>query len=125
MAFQAGYAKFSKQGGEVLAISGDDRETMRSYKKSLGAKFPLIPDPEGALMELFGVKYPLFTVASRYSFVVGDGRRVVKVFSGGEAIDAEQALAACTPLFKSKALEAAKKYGEEYRGKERTKKPSP
>ena len=95
-----------------MAISGDDDETLREYKKSLGASFPFIADPDGKLMELYDVKYPLFTVSARYSFVVGAGRRVIEVFSGSDAIDAQATLNACGRPAKSKELEAATEYDQ-------------
>ena len=95
-----------------MAISGDDDETLREYKKSLGASFPFIADPNGELMELYDVKYPLFTMSGRYSFVVGTGRRVIKVFSGSDAIDAQATLNACGRPPKSKEIEAATEYDE-------------
>ena len=85
---------------------------MREYKKSLRAEFPFIPDDNGRLMELYDVKYPLFTVAARWSFVVGDGRKVIKVFSGSDAIKAEDTIEACGRPKKSEAIEAAGQYQE-------------
>ena len=69
-------------------------------------------DPDGKLMELYDVKYPLFNVSARYSFVVGSGRKIIQVFSGSDAVDAQKALDACGRPGKSKSLEAAKAYRE-------------
>ena len=98
--------------GQVLAISGDSQETMKEFKESLKAEYPFIADPEARLMKLYDVKYPLFTVAARWSFVVGDNRKVIKVFSGSDAIKAEDTIAACGRPKKSEAIEAAGEYQE-------------
>jgi hypothetical protein len=47
-------------------------------------------------MKLFDVKYPFFSVPSRYTFVVGKERRIKSVFSGGDAIDANLAIESCS-----------------------------
>ena len=101
-----------KLGGQILAISGDDEKTLRDFRQSLRAEFPFISDEGGRLMELYDVKYPIFTVASRWSFVVGEKRQVVKVVSGSDAMDAEKTIEACGRPEKSKVLEAAGEYGE-------------
>jgi peroxiredoxin len=79
-----------------LAISGDDLKTMAAFKKSLNAAYPFISDPDAVLMKLFDVKYPFFAVPSRHTFVVGKGRRIEAIFSGGDAIDANQAIESCS-----------------------------
>jgi peroxiredoxin Q/BCP len=78
-----------------LAISGDSLETMKEYKASLKAEFPFIPDTDAKLMKLYDVKYPFFDAPSRHTFVVGAGLKVLSVFSGGEAIDADKAIESC------------------------------
>ena len=112
MAFQAGYANLKKLGGQILAISGDDEKTLRDFRKSLRAEFVFISDEDGRLMELYDVKYPIFTMAGRWSFVVGGNRQVVKVVSGSDAMDAKKTIEACGRPKKSKVLEAAGDYGE-------------
>ncbi len=63
-------------------------------------------------MELYDVKYPLFNLSARYSFVIGTERKIIKVFSGSDAMDAQKALDACGRPGKSKSLEAAEAYRE-------------
>lgn len=94
-AYRSGYAELEKQGATVLAVSADDKETMAKFKASTKAPFPFIPDPDGKLIRLFDVKTPLVTFAKRTTFVVGEGRKVLAVHSGSEAIDAQNAVRAC------------------------------
>jgi peroxiredoxin len=69
---------------------------MKDFKKSLNASYPFIADPDARLMKLFDVKYPFFDVPSRHTFVVGQGRRIQAIFTGGDAIDANQAIESCS-----------------------------
>lgn len=68
---------------------------MKKFKASLTADYPFIADPEGQLLKLFDVKYPLFTVAKRITFVIGKDRKVLKVFEGSNALDPNHAINAC------------------------------
>jgi peroxiredoxin len=77
----------------------DDAETMKKFKAELKAPYAFIPDPEGKIVALYDVKMPVMSMANRYSFVVGEDRKVVKVQSGKDALDPAEAIAAC-PLKK-------------------------
>jgi thioredoxin-dependent peroxiredoxin len=79
----------------VLAISMDDRETAARFKEELRAPFPFIADEKGALTSLYRVKAPLVGLSLRFTFVVGAGRRILRVDSGQDAIAASQAVEAC------------------------------
>lgn len=68
---------------------------MKKFKESLKADYPFIADPDARLMTLYDVKYPFFDVPSRHTFVVGAGRKVISVFTGSDAIDAEKAIKSC------------------------------
>lgn len=73
----------------------DDRETLAEFKRSLQAPFPFVPDPDGELTKLYGVKTPLLNLALRHTFVVGAERIVLRVDHGRDAIDPTQAIAWC------------------------------
>jgi peroxiredoxin len=79
----------------VLAISMDDPETLAKFKKSLNAPFPFIADPEGKLTRLYQVKTPVVGLALRYTFVVGEGRKILKVDHGKDSIDPSSAIVSC------------------------------
>lgn len=79
----------------------DDVQTLARFKKELGAPFPFISDPEGRIAGLFGVHEAGASHADRKSFVIGEGRKVLKIQSGLFAIDPGQAIAAC-PLHRPK-----------------------
>ncbi len=77
----------------------DDAVTLKKFKESLKAPFAFVPDPDGKVVNAFDVKTPVMSFAQRYSFVIGEGRKILKVESGKDAIDPEGAIVAC-PLRK-------------------------
>jgi peroxiredoxin len=80
----------------------DDAATLKKFKESLKAQFSFVADPEGKLVKLFDVKVPVLSLAQRYTFVIGEGRKVVQLQSGSDAIDPSAAVQAC-PLHKPPA----------------------
>lgn len=98
---------------------------MAKFKESLKAQFPFIPDPDARLTKLYDVKVPVMSLANRYTFVIGEDRKVLKVESGKDAIDPNGAIVSC-PLRKPKAdagVDAAVK--DAAQGKEAGKGPEP
>jgi peroxiredoxin len=73
----------------------DDAETLKKFKAELKAPFSFIPDPEGKVVGLYDVKMPVIAAAKRYSFVVGQDRKILKVSSGADAVNPEAAIVAC------------------------------
>lgn len=88
----------------MIAISGDDAVTARAFRDSLKAPYSFVSDAQGALMRRFEVKYPLFTISKRITFVVGAGRKVLAVQEGSDAIDPSGAVTACS-LERPRALQ--------------------
>jgi peroxiredoxin len=82
----------------------DDRETLARFKKELKAPFPFLPDPEGKLAELYGVKGE--KMATRKTFVIDENRKVVSIEEGSAAIDPDESIASC-PLHKRKGAPAS------------------
>jgi peroxiredoxin len=94
-AYRDRYAEIQKQNGRVLAISTDDVDTLKKWRAELKAPQTFIADPEGKIVRLFDTKMAIVNVASRKTFVVGPGRKVLEVQEGGDAIDAAPAVRAC------------------------------
>ena len=80
----------------------DEREPLVKFKAYLRAPFPFVPDPEGKLVKLFGVKTPLVSLALRYTFVVGEDRKVLKIDHGKDAVDPATAITSCSVQFRKK-----------------------
>ncbi len=89
----------------------DDAATLKKFKESLKAQFAFVPDPEGKIINAFDVKMPVLSLAQRYTFVIGEGRKVLAMSSGSDAIDPSAAVAAC-PLRKPAAKPAEGKPAE-------------
>lgn len=53
-AFQADLAKFERRNAQVLGVSSDTIGTHKEFAKKYGIRYPLIADPEGRVMNLYG-----------------------------------------------------------------------
>lgn len=73
----------------------DDVEAQKRFKEELKASFPFIADADGTLVRLYDVKMVLLSRASRTTFVIGEGRKVLEVQEGSDAIDPSGAIKAC------------------------------
>jgi thioredoxin-dependent peroxiredoxin len=79
----------------MVAVSMDDASTMKKFKESLGAEYPMIADPQGKVVGAYDVKTGPLPFAQRYTFVIGQDRKVISVQSGGDAIDPAGSIKAC------------------------------
>ena len=89
------YNEVIKMKGRVLAVSMDDVDTLKKWRAELKAPQTFIADPDGKLVKLYDTKMPVMSMASRNTFVVGPGRKVLEVQKGGDAIETTGAIAAC------------------------------
>jgi len=94
-AYRDRYAEIQKLNGRVLAISTDDVDTLKKWRAELKAPQTFIAYPDGKLVRLFDTKMAIVNVASRRTFVIGPGRKILEVQEGGDAIDAAPAVRAC------------------------------
>ena len=79
----------------MVAVSMDDAATMKKFKESLGATYPMIPDPQGKVVGAYDVKSGPLPFAQRFTFVIGQDRKVILVQSGADAIDPAGSIKAC------------------------------
>ena len=93
-AYRDRYAEIQKLNGRVLAVSTDDVETLKKWRTELKAPQTFVADPDQKLVKLFDTKLPVVGIASRRSFVIGPGRKVLEVTEGGEAIDPTRSVSA-------------------------------
>lgn len=80
----------------MIAISTDDEKTSKAFRDELKAPYHFVADEKAVLVKLYDVKTPLLTFASRTTFVVGAGRKILSVQSGSDAIDPSGAVTACS-----------------------------
>ena len=53
-AFQADLAKFERRNAQVVGVSSDTIGTHKEFAMKYGIRYPLIADPEGRVMNLYG-----------------------------------------------------------------------
>lgn len=71
--FQAELETFAEAGVAVYGVSTDDVDSHAGFAASEGLEFDLLADPEGELVEAFGVE-TRGGAAARTTFVLDDGR---------------------------------------------------
>lgn len=87
--------EIQKLKGQVIAVSTDDVETLKKWRAELKAPQTFVADPDKTLVELFDVKMAVIGMASRYTFVIGAGRKVLERTEGSDSIDTSKAVSAC------------------------------
>lgn len=90
------HGEIQKLKGRVLAVSMDDVATLLKWRDELKAPQTFVADPEGKLVQLFDVKMAVVGMASRHTFVIGAGRKIVEHTEGPDSIDTSKAVAACS-----------------------------
>jgi len=53
--FQAMLARFKRKGAEVIGVSKDSPDRHRKFCDKYGLKFTLLSDPDGAVLEKYGI----------------------------------------------------------------------
>ena len=79
----------------MLAISMDSEATLRKWRDELKAPQRFVADPDGKVVKAYDAKMPVLSMATRATFVVGVGRKILAVYQGGDAVDAAKSVAAC------------------------------
>jgi thioredoxin-dependent peroxiredoxin len=90
------YDEFAAKHAQILAVSADKQSRQAEFRREIGAPFAFIADPKGELLRLYGVKTPLVTFARRTTFVIGKGRKILHIDTGGDAVDVSGAAQACS-----------------------------
>jgi thioredoxin-dependent peroxiredoxin len=84
-----------EKGGQVVGISVDAIETLRRFRRELGAPFPILADADGAVARRYAGLVPVLKLAKRANVVVGRDGLVKEVVTGSDAVDPSSAIAAC------------------------------
>lgn len=72
---------------QVVAISNDDPAKLKKFKEQLKAPYIFIPDDDGKIISLYGVRMFPLKMAKRTTFVVDTQGKVARVERGGDALD--------------------------------------
>jgi peroxiredoxin Q/BCP len=92
-AYGTRHGEVAERGASILGISTDDMETLRRFRESVGAPFPMLSDGGGKVAQLYtGTKVGL---ANRATFVVGRDGTITRITRGSDAIDPGGDIASC------------------------------
>jgi peroxiredoxin len=84
----------------VIGVSADSQQTQERFAKSLELPYPLVGDPEGVVRGAYDVKWPVFGLARRVSFVIGKDRKIKAVHRAERDVDSH-VTGACEVLSKA------------------------
>ena len=73
---QDNIAKLTEKGIKVVGVSMDKAAAQKKFHAKHEFPFPLIADPEGAVVDAFGVKKLRIGLCARESFLVRDGKLI-------------------------------------------------
>lgn len=71
------YARLQEHGVRIFGVSGDDATRQSAFARKYALPYPLIPDPDGRVIEAFGVPSRISgstRFASRQAFLIEEGR---------------------------------------------------
>ncbi len=102
--FRDEYPTLARQGVQIVGVSTDPLDAQCRFAEWAGVPFPLIADSTRCLSKLFGVLWPILSIAKRVTFVA-DGEGIIRhVFHHELRVDRHvsdvkrAALALCAPL---------------------------
>jgi peroxiredoxin Q/BCP len=80
-----------KDNVEVVGVSFDSAKSHQEFAAKYKLNFPLVADPEGKIVGLYGVRMDHMDMAHRVSFLIGlDGKIVHVTDAGNPAVHFEQ-----------------------------------
>ncbi len=84
-------------------MSVDSQFANKAYAEQIGVNFPLLSDFTRKITEEYGILNPKFPVANRTTFVIDKQGVIQHIDKDAEAIDPNNAHAACSLLEHKKA----------------------
>jgi peroxiredoxin Q/BCP len=93
--------ELQKDNVEVVGVSFDSAGSHQKFMTQYKLNFPLLADPDGKIVDLYGVRMDHLNVAHRVSFLIGlDGRIAHGTDAGNPEVHFEQMQAAIAALGK-------------------------
>ena len=93
--FRQRFEELQKSGGTVVGVSTDPQEKVDRFRRELDLPFPMVGDPEGAVVRAYEVRWPVVGWARRVTYVIGGDRRVMVAYHSELHFD-EHASRACS-----------------------------
>jgi thioredoxin-dependent peroxiredoxin len=99
--FRDRMGELQKDNVEVIGVSYDTVARQKAFTDKYKLNFPLIGDPDGKIVDLYGVRMDHLHMAHRVSFLIGlDGKIVHVTDAGNPEVHFEQMKAAIAALTK-------------------------
>lgn len=90
-----------KDNVELVGVSFDSAKSHQAFVAKYKLNFPLLADPDGKIVDLYGVRMDHLSLAHRVSFLIGlDGKIIHITDAGNPAVHFEQMEAAIAALEK-------------------------
>ena len=102
------HPEIEASGAVLIGVSTDDHQTQCEFAGSVGAGFPMVGDPTGAIARSYDVIWPLIKFTQRVTFVIDAQGLIRGIFHhelriGMHAKNVIQSLKALQPLAPQKA----------------------
>ncbi len=75
-AFRDNISKIREKGAEVYGVSSDDVKALGGFHKEHKLNFPLLADPDGKILDLYGTKMLGIAFSKRWTFILDPELRV-------------------------------------------------
>jgi len=87
------YEELTAKGVKVIGVSTDTVAAQAAFKEKYSLPFDLVADPEGKVIEAFGVPYmPIKNFAKRQAYLFRDGKLVWRSLSASTKTQADDVL---------------------------------
>lgn len=93
-AFRDAWARIERSGAQVLGVSTDSVQSHASFAREHNLPFPLLSDPDGHILNAYGVRGAL-GFAKRVTFLIDASGKITRVFPDVDpAVHVDEVLAA-------------------------------
>jgi len=100
--FRDRMGELQKDNVEVIGVSFDTVARQKAFTEKYKLDFPLIGDPEGKIVNLYGVRMDHLDMAHRVSFLIGLDGKIVPVTDSGNPEDHFEQMKAAIAALKEK-----------------------
>jgi peroxiredoxin Q/BCP len=85
-AFRDNIKKIRDQGAEVYGVSADTVEDQAAFHKEHKLNFDLLCDPDAKVIEAYGAKMPIVSIAKRWTFILNPALKIAAIQKGVDPI---------------------------------------
>ncbi len=81
--FRDRMSELQQDNVEIIGVSFDSAESHRKFIAKYNLNFPLLADPDGEIVDLYGVRMDHMKIAHRVSFLIGLDGKIVHITDAG------------------------------------------